>query len=280
MRQVDVGRVAEEIAQLCQEACYDLPFDVVGAIKDAAAAEKSPQGRNILNKLVENAGLAARERMPCCHDTGMAIVFVEAGQDVQFTGGSLREAIQAGVRKGYEQGYLRKSVVGDPLIRVNTGDNTPAVIHTEIVEGDAIKLTVIPKGGGSENMSSLDFLLPGDGPEGVKRLVLDTVKKAGGKACPPIVVGVGLGGTFDHVAYLAKKALLREIGVYNPQPHLAELEKELLDLINRTGIGPMGLGGTKTALWVAVEAYATHITALPVAVNLQCHAARRKSRTI
>ena len=175
---------------------------------------------------------------------------------------------------------MRKSVVGDPLERINTGDNTPAIIHTDIVEGDSIKITVVPKGGGSENMSALEFLLPGDGPEGVKKFVLDTVIKAGGKACPPLVVGVGLGGTFDHVAYLAKKALLREIGIYNPHPHLASLEIELLTLINKTGIGPQGLGGTNTALWVAVEAFATHITALPVAVNLQCHAARRKSCTI
>lgn len=280
MRQIHVGNITEEISRLCQEACYNLPFDVTRAIKAASAGEKSPLGRSILERLLENADLAAREGMPCCHDTGLAVVFVEIGQDVLITGGSLREAIQEGVRQGYDQGYLRKSVVGDPLIRVNTNDNTPAVVHTEIVEGDGIKLTVVPKGGGSENMSALDFLLPGDGPEGVKKIVLDTVQKAGGKACPPIVVGVGVGGTFDYVAYLAKKALLREIGEYNPEPHLAQLEKELLDLINRTGIGPMGLGGTKTALWVAVEAYATHITALPVAVNLQCHAARRKSSTL
>ncbi|HBV97485.1 MAG: fumarate hydratase [Peptococcaceae bacterium BICA1-7] len=280
MRTIHAGKITEEVSLLCMEACYDLPPDVLRAIKCAADSEKSPLGKNILNKLIDNAELATRERMPYCHDTGLAVVFVEMGQDVHVVGGSLHEAIQAGVRKGYKEGYLRKSVVGDPLIRENTGDNTPAVVHTEIVEGQSIKLTVIPKGGGSENMSSLKFLLPGDGVEGIKQFVLQTVQEAGGKACPPVVVGVGIGGTFDHVAYLAKKALLRDIGVYNPKPHLAHLEKELLPLINQSGIGPQGLGGVNTALWVAVESYATHITALPVAVNLQCHAARKKTTTI
>lgn len=280
MRTIHAGKITEEVSLLCMEACYDLPPDVLRAIKCAADSEKSPLGKNILNKLIDNAELATRERMPYCHDTGLAVVFVEMGQDVHVVGGSLHEAIQAGVRKGYKEGYLRKSVVGDPLIRENTGDNTPAVVHTEIVEGESIKLTVIPKGGGSENMSSLKFLLPGDGVEGIKQFVLQTVQEAGGKACPPVVVGVGIGGTFDHVAYLAKKALLRDIGVYNPKPHLAHLEKELLPLINQSGIGPQGLGGVNTALWVAVESYATHITALPVAVNLQCHAARKKTTTI
>ena len=280
MRTIHAGKITEEISLLCMEACYDLPPDVLRAVKCAADSEKSPLGKNILNKLIDNAELATRERMPYCHDTGLAVVFVEIGQDVHVVGGSLHEAVQAGVRKGYQEGYLRKSVVGDPLIRENTGDNTPAVVHTEIVGGESIKLTVIPKGGGSENMSALKFLLPGDGVEGIKKFVLQTVQEAGGKACPPVVVGVGIGGTFDHVAYLAKKALLRDIGVYNPKPHLADLEKELLPLINELGIGPQGLGGVNTALWVAVESYATHITALPVAVNLQCHAARKKTSTI
>ena len=280
MRTIHAGKITEEISLLCMEACYDLPPDVLRAVKCAADSEKSPLGKNILNKLIDNAVLATRERMPYCHDTGLAVVFVEIGQDVHVVGGSLHEAVQAGVRKGYQEGYLRKSVVGDPLIRENTGDNTPAVVHTEIVGGESIKLTVIPKGGGSENMSALKFLLPGDGVEGIKKFVLQTVQEAGGKACPPVVVGVGIGGTFDHVAYLAKKALLRDIGVYNLKPHLADLEKELLPLINELGIGPQGLGGVNTALWVAVESYATHITALPVAVNLQCHAARKKTSTI
>ncbi|MHB8158012.1 MAG: fumarate hydratase [Desulfocucumaceae bacterium] len=280
MRTIPAEKITEEISLLCVEACYDLPPDVLRAVKCAADSEKSPLGKNILNKLIDNAELATRERMPYCHDTGLAVVFVEIGQDVHVVGGSLNEAIQAGVRKGYKEGYLRKSVVGDPLIRENTGDNTPAVVHTEIVGGENIKLTVIPKGGGSENMSTLKFLLPGDGVEGIKEFVLQTVQEAGGKACPPVVVGVGIGGTFDHVAYLAKRALLRDIGEYNPKPHLADLEKELLPLINELGIGPQGLGGVNTALWVAVESYATHITALPVAVNLQCHAARKKTSTI
>lgn len=280
MRSINVNEITHEIARLCQDACYDLPTDVLAALENAADTEQSPVGKNMLNWLVKNAHVATNERMPYCHDTGMAVVYVEVGQDVHLVGGSLKEAINEGVRKGYAEGYLRKSVVGDPILRINTGDNTPAVIHTDIVEGNQVHLTVVPKGGGSENMSALEFLLPGDGMEGVKKFVLDTVKKAGGKACPPIVVGVGIGGTFDHVAYMAKKALTREFGNYNEQPHFAQLERELLELLNKTGIGPQGLGGTNTALWVAVEGYATHITALPVAVNLQCHAARRKSCSI
>ncbi|MCL6612061.1 MAG: fumarate hydratase [Peptococcaceae bacterium] len=280
MRTVHVQKIVDEVARLCQEACYDLPPDVLKAIEAASSSEKSPLGQGILAKLVENAYLASRERVPCCHDTGIAAVFLEIGQDVHLTGGSLHEAVQEGVRRGYREGCLRKSVVGDPLLRVNTGDNTPAVVHTEIVDGDRITLSVLPKGGGSENMSALSFLLPGEGAGGVKKFVLDTVKNAGGKACPPLVVGVGIGGTFDYVALLAKKALLRRIGTYNKQPHLARLEMELLELINKTGIGPLGLGGSNTALWVAVESFGAHITALPVAVNLQCHAARRKLCTI
>lgn len=280
MRKININEVTETVAKLCQEACYDLPADVQEAIKRASLSEKSDLGKSMLNKLIDNANLAISERMPYCHDTGMAVVYVNIGQEVQFEGGLLHEAIQSGVRQGYREGYLRKSVVGDPILRVNTEDNTPAVIHMDLVEGDRVNLTVVPKGGGSENMSAMKFLLPGDGIEGVKSFVLETVKNAGGKACPPIVVGVGIGGTFDYVTFMAKKALLREIGVYNELPHIAELEKELLELVNQTGIGPQGLGGSNTALWVAVESYATHITALPVAVNLQCHADRRKSSII
>lgn len=280
MRTIHVSQIIETVAELCQEACYDLPKDVLNALEKASKSEKSPVGQSMLHKLLDNAQLATAEKMPYCHDTGMAVVYLEVGQEIHIEGGSLRDAVQEGVRRGYSDGYLRKSVVGDPVLRVNTGDNTPAVIHMDIVEGNELSLTVVPKGGGSENMSALEFLLPGDGFDGIKTFVLQTIKKAGGKACPPIVVGVGIGGTFDHVAYMAKKALLREIGVYNEQPHIAQYEKELLELINRTGIGPQGLGGSNTALWVAVESYGTHITALPVAVNLQCHAARRRSRTI
>ncbi|HWJ03484.1 MAG TPA: fumarate hydratase [Verrucomicrobiae bacterium] len=279
MREVDVRRVTQETARLCMEACYDLPPDVLQAIDKARETERSPLGRSMLERLVENAAVATAERMPYCHDTGMAVVFVEIGQDAHLVGGSLEEAINAGVRQGYEAGYLRKSVA-DPLLRTNTGDNTPAVIHTEMVPGDRVKITVLPKGGGSENMGALEFLMPGDGIEGVKKFVLDTVIKAGGKACPPVVIGVGIGGNFDYVAYMAKKALLREVGQSNPDARLAQLEQEILESVNKTGIGPQGLGGTNTALWVAVETYPTHITALPVAVNLQCHAARRKSAVL
>ena len=277
MRIVHVDFISEAIAKLCWEACYYLPQDVVAGFKKAAGTEVSPIGRSILEQLIENAEEASTNHMPYCHDTGMAVVFAEIGQDVHLTGGDYLESIQEGVRTGYREGYLRKSVVGDPLLRVNTGDNTPAVVHTEIVPGDKIKLTLLPKGGGSENMSAMKFLLPGEGAEGVKKFVVQTIKDAGGKACPPLLVGVGIGGSFDKVTSLAKHAVLREIGTHHPDPHIAQLEEELLEEINKTGIGPQGLGGTSTALWVPIETYPCHITALPVAVNIQCHAARKKS---
>jgi fumarate hydratase subunit alpha len=277
LRIVHVDVISEAIAKLCWEACYYLPQDVVAGFKKAAGTEVSPIGRSILEQLIENAEEASTNHMPYCHDTGMAVVFAEIGQDVHLTGGDYLESIQEGVRTGYREGYLRKSVVGDPLLRVNTGDNTPAVVHTEIVPGDKIKLTLLPKGGGSENMSAMKFLLPGEGPEGVKKFVVQTIKDAGGKACPPLLVGVGIGGSFDKVTSLAKHAVLREIGTHHPDPHIAQLEEELLEEINKTGIGPQGLGGTSTALWVPIETYPCHITALPVAVNIQCHAARKKS---
>jgi fumarate hydratase subunit alpha len=280
MREVHVDMLRDTIAKLCWEACYYLPEDILKGFKHAAATEVSPLGKSILDQLIENAELAYQEHVPYCHDTGLTVVYVELGQEVHLTGGNYMDAIQEGVRKGYTEGYLRKSVVGDPLLRVNTGDNTPAVVHTDIVPGDKIKLTVLPKGGGSENMSAMKFLLPGEGEEGVKRFVLETIVAAGGKACPPLVVGVGIGGSFDKVTEIAKKAILREVGVHHPEPHIARLEKELMEEINNTGIGPQGLGGVNTALWVAVETYACHITALPVAVNLQCHAARKKTAVI
>ncbi|EWG10301.1 MULTISPECIES: fumarate hydratase [Bacillaceae] len=280
MRIVDAEVLTESVAKLCWEACYYLPDDVLAGFKRAEKTEASPIGKSILQQLMENAEEAKTNHMPYCHDTGMAVVFVEIGQDVHIIGGNYLDCIQEGVRTGYREGYLRKSVVGDPLLRVNTGDNTPAVVHTEIVPGDQIKITVLPKGGGSENMSAMKFLLPGEGVEGVKNFVLQTIKDAGGKACPPVVVGVGIGGSFDKVTSLAKHAVLREIGVHHPDPHIAELEKELLEAINNTGIGPQGLGGTSTALWVPIETFACHITALPVAVNIQCHAARKKTIVI
>jgi fumarate hydratase subunit alpha len=280
MRSIHTDEIRDTVARLCWEACYYLPQDILTGFKKAEAEEISPLGKTILNQLIENAELAATEHVPYCHDTGMAVVYAEVGQEVHIVGGSFSDAIHAGVRKGYDEGFLRKSVVGDPLLRINTNDNTPAVIHTEIVAGNQIKFTLLPKGGGSENMSAMKFLLPGEGTEGVKKFVLETIQAAGGKACPPVVVGVGIGGTFDKVTAIAKEAVLREVGAHHHEPHIAELERELLTEINKTGIGPQGLGGVNTALWAAVETYACHITALPVAVNIQCHAARKKSAVL
>ncbi|MEK3724045.1 fumarate hydratase [Paenibacillus sp. FSL H8-0034] len=280
MRTIHVDQIRDTVAILCMEACYYLPEDIVEGFRKASATEKSPLGKSILDQLLENAQLAAEEDRPYCHDTGLTVVYAKVGQDVHIEGGSFNDAIHDGIRKGYKDGYLRNSIVGDPLLRKNTNDNTPGVIHTEIVPGDQIKLTVLPKGGGSENMSAMKFLLPGDGAAGVKKFVMDTILAAGGRACPPLVVGVGIGGSFDKVTEIAKEAILRNVGEYHHEPHIAELEKELLEEINKTGIGPQGLGGTSTALWVAVETYGCHITALPVAVNLQCHAARKKSCVI
>ncbi|MBP1154163.1 MULTISPECIES: fumarate hydratase [unclassified Paenibacillus] len=280
MRTVHVDQICDAIAVLCWEACYHLPDDILAGFHRASETEKSPLGKSILDQLIENAQLASEENRPYCHDTGLTVVFAEVGQDVHIQGGSFTEAIHEGIRKGYKEGYLRNSIVGDPLLRNNTNDNTPGVIHTKLVPGEQIKFTVLPKGGGSENMSAMKFLLPGDGVGGVKKFVLDTIQAAGGRACPPLVVGVGIGGSFDKVTEIAKEAVLREVGAYHHEPHIAQLEKELLGEINKTGIGPQGLGGTSTALWVAVETYGCHITALPVAVNLQCHAARKKSCVI
>lgn len=280
MREIHVTRIRDEVARLCQEASYTLPDDIREAMRQAQKTEESPIGQAVLSQLADNAALAARERMPYCQDTGMTVVFAEVGQECHIVGGTLKEAINEGVRRGYKQGYMRNSVVGDPFQRTNTGDNTPAIIHTELTAGDQIQLTVVPKGAGSENMSALKILLPGEGTGGVKRFVLDTVEAAGGKACPPLVVGVGVGGNFDKVTTLAKKAILRDVGVHHPDSHIAQLETELFTEINRTGIGPQGLGGIHTALWVAVETFPCHIASLPVAVNLQCHAARKKTGTI
>ncbi|MEH6841420.1 MULTISPECIES: fumarate hydratase [Priestia] len=280
MRTIHVNEIKDTVANLCWEACYYLPDDVINGFKKAEEKEISPLGKSILNQLIENAEVAATEHMPYCHDTGLAIIYVEVGQDVHFIGGTFQDSIHEGVKKGYSEGFLRKSVVGDPLLRVNTNTNTPAIIHTDIVPGDQVKITVLPKGGGSENMSAMKFLLPGEGVEGVKKFVLETIEAAGGKACPPIMVGVGIGGSFDKVTGIAKEAIMREVGVYHHEPHIAQLEKELLEDINKTGIGPQGLGGINTALSVAIETYACHITALPVAVNIQCHAARKKTAII
>ncbi len=280
MREIDVGIVRRTVARLCIEANTVLPDDVRAALAAAAETEESPYGRAVLAELVENADLARRTGMAMCQDTGMAVVFLTVGQDVRFTGGSLAEAVDAGVADGYREGFLRASVVSDPLLRKNTGDNTPAVLHVEIVPGDRAEVVVAPKGFGSENMSALRLLSPSEGVEGVKRFVLDTVSAAGPNPCPPVVIGIGLGGTMEKAALLAKRALLQPVGSRNPAPHLAALEAELLEAVNRLGIGPAGLGGRTTALALRIEAYPTHIASLPVALNMGCHATRHAAATL
>ena len=280
MRPIRAETIAETIAELCRRSNFELGADVLQALKDAVPVEESPVGREVLARLVENAEIAREEQVPMCQDTGLTVVFAEIGQDVHIVGGSLEDAINAGVAKGYGEGYLRKSVIRHPLDRVNTGDNTPAVIHTEIVPGDRLRLIVAPKGGGSENMSGVRMLKPSDGVEGVKRFVLELVEAAGSNPCPPIIVGVGIGGTMEKAAILAKKALLRRVGKCNPNRADAALEAELLELVNSTGIGPAGLGGRVTALAVHVLSYPCHIASLPVAVNIQCHAARHEEAVL
>lgn len=276
MREIHVSYVKEAIARLCISSNYELPTDVLEALKKAVELEEAPLGKEILNKLIENAQIAASEGFPICQDTGLVIVFIELGQEVRLVGGDFYEAIQAGVRQGYQKGYLRKSIVNDPFIRLNTDDNTPAIVYLTVVPGDKLKISLMTKGGGAENMSRLAMFAPSEGIEGVKRFVVDTVKKAGANPCPPIIIGVGIGGNFEYSAYLAKKALLRKIGDHNPQPEVAKLETELLELVNKTGIGPQGLGGKVTALAVNIETAPCHLASLPVAVNIQCHAARHK----
>ncbi|MDK2810401.1 MAG: fumarate hydratase subunit alpha [Petroclostridium sp.] len=274
MREINANQVIETVEKLCIDANYYLNEDIKYGIQNFMESEKSPVGKDILNKLIENAEIAKEQNMPICQDTGMAVIFVEAGQDAHIVGGSLTDAINEGVRRGYEKGYLRKSVVKDPLDRVNTGDNTPAVIHYDIVPGDKIKIIAAPKGFGSENMSAVKMLKPSDGVKGVIDFVIQTVDRAGANPCPPIVVGVGIGGTMEKAAYLAKKALLRPINQRSHNEYYGSLEQELLEKINRLGIGPQGLGGTTTALAVNIETFPTHIAGLPVAVNISCHVAR------
>lgn len=276
MRTISTDQIIEAVKDLCIDAACILNDDIREKIKEAKQQEESPFAKSILDQLLENARIAKEDRVPLCQDTGMAAVFLRLGQDVHITGGSLYVAIDEGVRRGYSQGYLRKSVL-DPLTRENTGDNSPAVIHTEIVDGDRLEITLAPKGFGSENMSKLAMLKPSDGIEGIKAFVLDTVIEAGANPCPPIIVGIGIGGTMDKAAYIAKRSLLRRLGEKNPDPQLAQLELELLDLVNSTGIGPQGLGGKTTALAVHIEAFPTHIAGLPVAINIQCHCARHRS---
>ncbi|HMM22938.1 MAG TPA: fumarate hydratase [Selenomonadales bacterium] len=275
MRTIDVGKITEAVAKLAMDANYYLAQDIYNALDAGRADEESPLGREILGQLVKNACIAKEKAVPICQDTGMAVVFMEIGQDVHLVGGSLEDAVNAGVAKGYGEGYLRKSLVDDPLFaRRNTGDNTPAVLHTALVSGDKVKIALAPKGFGSENMSALKMQVPAEGVQGVKKFVVDTVAAAGSNPCPPIVVGVGIGGTIEKAAYLAKKALLRPVDRRNPHPDYARLEEELLELVNRTGVGPQGLGGTVTALGVNVEYFPAHIAGMPVAVNISCHATR------
>ena len=280
MREVNVDKVTENIKEMCIEANHFLTDDMKKVFKNAVVSEKSPLGKQVLNQLNENLDIAANDMIPICQDTGMAVVFINVGQDVHFTGGNITDAINEGVRQGYVEGFLRKSVVNDPIIRENTEDNTPAVIHYNIVPGDKVDITVAPKGFGSENMSRVFMLKPADGIEGVKDAILTAVKDAGPNACPPMVIGVGIGGTFEKCALLAKKALTRNVEEESPVPYVRELEKEMLEKINKLGIGPGGLGGTQTALAINIETYPTHIAGLPVAVNMCCHVNRHAHRQI
>lgn len=277
MRELDVARITDAVAELAVSACCDLGADVVRFFEEAREREESETGRDVLGQLLENARLAAETRLPLCQDTGLAVVFLEIGQDVHLVGGDLEAAVDEGVRRGYTEGYLRKSAVADPIgERKNTGDNTPAMLHTRIVPGDRVRVTLAPKGGGAENMSALAMLKPAQGREGAVEFIVDTVGKAGSNACPPMIVGVGLGGTFEKAAYLAKHSLLREVGSTNPDPRLAELEDEIERRCNLLGVGPAGLGGTVTVMDVFVEELPAHIASMPVAVNIQCNSARHK----
>ena len=280
IRTVKTSEITKNIKEMCIEANYYLSKDMDAAMKNAAATEESELGQKILNQLQDNLEIADKEQIPICQDTGMAVVFIEVGQDVHFEGDAIEDAINEGVRQGYVEGYLRKSVVKDPLIRENTKDNTPAVIHYSIVPGDKVKMTVAPKGFGSENMSRVFMLKPAEGIEGVKNAIMTAVADAGPNACPPMVVGVGIGGTFEKCAILAKKALTRSVDSYSEIPYVKDLEIEMLDKINQLGIGPGGLGGTTTALKVNINTYPTHIAGLPVAVNICCHVNRHVVREI
>ncbi|NLK94747.1 MAG: fumarate hydratase [Clostridiales bacterium] len=280
MREIEIKIIEDKVRDLCIEANYFVGKDIKDALCKAKKNEPYKIAEDILDKIIINDEIASNEKMPMCQDTGMACVFLEIGQDVHIKGGLLEEAINNGVRRGYEEGYLRKSVVRDPIDRVNTKDNTPAIVYYNIVEGDKVKITVAPKGFGSENMSRIGMLKPADGIEGVKKFIIETVKLAGPNPCPPMVIGVGIGGTFDKAAYLAKKALLRPIDVRNKNKFYEELEEELLIKINELGIGPQGFGGKTTALGLNIETYPTHIAGLPVAVNINCHATRHKEAII
>ncbi|MDE7285249.1 MAG: fumarate hydratase [Lachnospiraceae bacterium] len=280
MRTIHVEEIIKNVKEMCIEANHYLTEDMIEALKRSVKEEEAPLGKQVLGQLEDNLEIASNDKIPICQDTGMAVVFLEVGQDVQVQGGLLTDAVNEGVRQGYEEGFLRKSVVGDPIFRENTKDNTPAVVHYDIVEGDQIKITVAPKGFGSENMSRIFMLKPADGIEGVKDAILTAVKDAGPNACPPMVIGVGIGGTFEKCALLAKKALTRPVNQRSSVSYVCDMEEELLDKINRTGIGPGGLGGSTTALAVNIDTYPTHIAGLPVAVNICCHVNRHCVRVL
>lgn len=280
MREVNVAVITDTVKRLSIEANYFLGDDIKESLKKSREEETYKLAEQVLDKIILNSEIAFKQEMPMCQDTGMACVFLEIGQDVHFVGGNLEAAINEGIRKGYEEGFLRKSVVGDPIRRVNTNDNTPAIVYYDIVDGDKVKITLAPKGFGSENMSRIGMLKPSDGLDGVKNFVIETVKLAGPNPCPPMVVGVGIGGTFDKAAYLAKKALIRPINMSNKDEFYKDLEMDLLEKINELGIGPQGFGGKTTALGINIEVYPTHIAGLPVAVNINCHATRHKEAII
>ncbi len=280
MREVDVSQITAAVCDMCIESTHTLSEDMEAAFTKAVEEEGSPLGKLVMDQLQENLHLARTEQIPICQDTGMAVVFLRLGQEVHLIGGALKTAVDEGVRRGYDRGYLRKSVVGDPIERVNTGDNTPAVLHCEIVPGDRVEITVAPKGFGSENMSRIYMLKPADGLEGVKNAILSAVEEAGPNACPPMVVGVGIGGTFEKCALMAKHALTRDLREESPIPYVRALEREMLEKINALGIGPGGLGGTTTAMAVNIETYPTHIAGLPVAVNICCHVNRHAHRVL
>lgn len=284
MREINVNDIASNIKEMCIEANYFLEDDIKNSLFKAEKEETSEVGKSVLNQLNQNLDIAESEMIPICQDTGMAVVFLDIGQDVHFVGGDLTDAVNRGVREGYEEGYLRKSVVEDPVERVNTKDNTPAIIHMNIVPGDKVKITVSPKGFGSENMSRIFMLKPADGLDGIKKAIIDTVREAGPNACPPFIVGVGIGGDFEKSAILAKRALTRGLDEESAspyrKPYLDELEKELLEEINKIGLGPAGLGGRKTALGINIETYPTHIAGMPLAINMCCHVNRHKTREI
>ena len=281
MREIHVSDVRDTVSRMSQEANFFLPDDVLDALKKARKNEEAPRAQKVLDMIVKNSEIAAEKQIALCQDTGTTVIFLEIGQDVHLIGGHLIDALSDGVRSGYKEGFLRNSIVNQPFsARINTGDNTPPIVHTDIVPGEDLKITILPKGGGCENMSRLAILRPGDGKKGVIDFTLKAIEESGGNPCPPLIVGVGIGGTAEHVMHMAKKSLLRKVGELNPDPEVAELEQELLEIVNASGIGPQAWGGRSTALAVNIETHPTHITSLPVGVNLQCHSARLKTATI